>query len=99
MWKLNRFLTQSERLGIPDHHGGAVNNKGGEYKMPGYADPNDERNSSKYHTGKSCIEGCGRPAGTAWGKHWCFECNVKRINRISRQLDSMCGAANKKGGE
>ena len=51
--------------------------------MSGYDDLKNIGNSDKYHTGKECIEGCGRPAGTAWGLYWCFECNVKRINRIS----------------
>ena len=54
--------------------------------MAGYDDLNHEGNSKKYHTGKSCIEGCGRPAGTKWSPYWCFECNVKRINRINSQL-------------
>lgn len=57
--------------------------------MAGYDDPNHEGNSEKYHTGKKCIEGCGRPAGTAWGAYWCFECNVKRISRIDRQFEQM----------
>jgi len=57
--------------------------------MSGFDDPKDEGNSDKYHTGQLCIEGCGRPAGTAWSPHWCFECNVKRINRISKQLEVM----------
>ena len=58
--------------------------------MAGYDDPNHEGNSSKHHTGKPCIElGCNNPAGTAWGPHWCFECNVKRISRISGQFDNM----------
>lgn len=55
----------------------------------GYNDPDSEYNGSKYHTGKLCIEGCGRKAGTAWSPHWCFECNVKRIDRISEQLEKM----------
>lgn len=54
--------------------------------MAGYDDANHEGNSSKYHTGKLCIEGCGRPAGTAWSLLWCFECNVERINRINEQF-------------
>lgn len=55
-----------------------------------YKDPNDIGNSEKYHTGKSCIEdNCNRPAGTMWGKLWCYECNVKRIDRISKQLSSI----------
>lgn len=57
--------------------------------MVGYDDPKHEGNSPKYHTGKLCIEGCGRPAGTAWSPYWCFECNVKRINRINGQMESI----------
>lgn len=60
--------------------------------MDAYEDPNHEGNSPQYHTGKKCIEGCGRPAGTAWSPHWCFECNVKRIKRISKQFEDMLGA-------
>lgn len=47
-------------------------------------------------TGKPCID-CGEPAGTRWGKHWCPDCDVKRINRISRQLDELAAAM--KGGD
>lgn len=54
--------------------------------MKAYEDPNHEGNSSKYHTGKKCINGCGRPAGTAWSPYWCFECNVERMRRIGNQL-------------
>jgi hypothetical protein len=58
--------------------------------VSGYDDPNDPGNSEKYHTGESCItDGCENPAGTAWSPYWCFECNVQRINRISRQLEDM----------
>lgn len=57
--------------------------------MSGYDDPDDEGNSAKYHNGKLCIEGCGRPAGTAWGRYWCFQCNVKRIKRVTAQLESL----------
>ena len=57
--------------------------------MKAYQDPNNKGNSSKYHTGKLCIEGCGRPAGTAWSPYWCFECNVKRMDRINTQFDAI----------
>lgn len=58
--------------------------------MPNYSDPNDDGNSSKYHTGMKCIEnGCNRPAGTAWSPHWCFECNVIRMDRINENLKKM----------
>ena len=65
--------------------------------MAGYDDPNHVGNSVKHHTGKLCIEKCGRPAGTAWGKYWCFECNVKRINKISEQLQVVAEKIDKKG--
>ena len=58
-------------------------------KLMAFEDPKHPGNSPKYHTGKKCIEGCGRPAGTAWGKYWCFECNLERIKRISASLDKM----------
>lgn len=51
-------------------------------KLQPFGNPRDVRNGPKYHTGKLCIEGCGRPAGTAWSKHWCFKCNVERMKRI-----------------
>lgn len=55
-------------------------------KPPAYADPDDPGNGSRYHTGKSCIEGCGRPAGTAWSPFWCQKCNAERIERINVAL-------------
>jgi len=61
--------------------------------MAGYDDPKHEGNSEKYHTGKKCIEGCGKPAGTLWSPHWCFECNVKRINRINEQFEQLISAS------
>jgi hypothetical protein len=55
-----------------------------------FEDPNHEGNSPSYHTGKPCIEkGCERPAGTWWSPHWCFEHNVERIKRISKQFDDL----------
>lgn len=55
--------------------------------MAGYDDPKSKGNSSKYWTGKTCIEpGCYGPAGTAWGPYWCFKHNVERINRVDAQL-------------
>ena len=60
--------------------------------MAGYDDPNHDGNSEKYLTGKLCIEpDCDQPAGTAWGPHWCFEHNVKRLNRIDEQFTKMVG--------
>lgn len=51
-----------------------------------YADPDYSGNGSEYHTGELCIEGCGRPAGTAWSPHWCQPCNTARMDRISASL-------------
>ena len=54
-----------------------------------YRDPSDPGNGLRYRTGETCIEPeCDRPAGTAWSPHWCFECNVQRMDRINRQLES-----------
>lgn len=53
-----------------------------------YNDINCEENSPKYHTGKKCIEkGCNNPAGTAWSPYWCVDCNIKRMDRITAQLE------------
>jgi hypothetical protein len=57
--------------------------------MDAYEDPDHEGNSEKYHTGKKCIEGCGRLAGTKWSHLWCFECNVKRIKRINKRFATL----------
>ena len=51
-----------------------------------YEDRSDPGNSSLHHTGELCVEDCGRPAGTAWSPHWCFECNVERMRRIGHNL-------------
>jgi hypothetical protein len=59
-------------------------------KVIAYSDPNHPGNSSKYRTGEKCITpGCNNQAGTWWSKLLCFECNVKRIDRISSQLDDV----------
>lgn len=56
----------------------------------GYNDKNAEGNSSKYHTGKPCInEGCENPAGTSWSPYWCIDCNIERMDHISDQMDQM----------
>jgi len=58
--------------------------------MIAFEDPKNPGNGPAYHTGKPCCEkGCDNPAGTAWSPHWCFECNVKRIRRIDRQLNAV----------
>jgi hypothetical protein len=59
-----------------------------------YKDPHDEGNSAKYHAGKECIEeGCSKPAGTAWSPYWCFECNVKRIERVNKGFARALGGS------
>jgi len=64
----------------------------------GYNDRGCEGNSSKYHTGETCIEpGCDNPAGTAWSPHWCVECNIKRIDRITRQMEEIVAGRKKAG--
>jgi len=58
--------------------------------MEAFEDKDNIQNSSKYHTGKKCVElGCNNLAGTAWSPHWCFECNVKRLNRITVSLEKL----------
>ena len=66
--------------------------------MEEFEDGYNVRNSSRYHTGKKCIEsGCSNPAGTAWSPHWCFECNVKRMKRISLSLRNIRQRSKKHG--
>ena len=55
-----------------------------------FEDPEDYGNSTEFHTGKRCIEGCGRPAGTYWSRFWCFECNVKRMRRVGGEIEQLC---------
>ncbi len=58
--------------------------------MKPWADADDPRNGSDQHTGKPCIEkGCDNPAGTAWSPHWCFPCNVERIQRIDAFFEEL----------
>jgi len=65
-------------------------------KIQGYNDPEHEGNSAKYHTGEICITpGCRNPAGTAWSPFWCFQCNVKRIDRIGNNLEKLVAALGK----
>lgn len=64
-------------------------------KLLPFEDPANEGNSEKYLSGLMCIEsGCDEKAGTAWSPYWCFNCNVKRIKRISRQLDDFIRVKN-----
>jgi len=58
--------------------------------MLAYQNPDHEGNHKVYRTGKECIEkGCKQPAGTAWCDHWCFDCNVKRIDKITKRLEDI----------
>jgi len=58
--------------------------------MENYADPDHEGNSSKYITNNKCdTHDCSNFAGTAWSPHWCFDCNIKRINKISKQFNAL----------
>jgi len=52
-------------------------------------DPNHPNNSVKHHTGKLCIKGCGRPAGTFWNSQLCQVCNAIRVSRITAQLEGI----------
>jgi len=67
----------------------------GDYKMTKiravepFEDPEHELNGMKYHTGKMCVCGCGRKAGTAWSPYFCFECNVKRMKKIDCQIKTI----------
>jgi len=65
--------------------------------MKPYQDRNDEGNGPLYNTGKKCITCHERPAGTAWSPHWCFECNVERMDRITRNMESILAGFEKKG--
>lgn len=51
-------------------------------------------------SGKRCVD-CGEPAGTLWTYHWCPNCDVKRLDRITlgfedlvRSLRSRQGGSN-----
>lgn len=58
--------------------------------MEPYQDPNHENNDIRIHaSGKTCYECRKEPAGTAWSPYFCFKCNVKRMDRISRNLRSI----------
>ena len=37
-------------------------------------------------SGRPCVD-CGAPAGTPWGPYWCPDCDVKRLDRITAQLE------------
>jgi Zn finger protein HypA/HybF involved in hydrogenase expression len=42
-------------------------------------------------SGRKCID-CGQPAGTDWGPYWCPDCDVKRLDKISDNLESIVAA-------
>lgn len=55
-----------------------------------YADVTHPDNGPAYWTGLPCInEGCDRPAGTGWSHLWCFRCNVRRMDKITRSLEEI----------
>lgn len=55
-----------------------------------YYDEHCEENSSKYHTGKECIEkDCKLPAGTAWSDYWCWKHNAMRMDRITVSMEKI----------
>lgn len=65
-------------------------------KLAPYEDPKHPGNSPNYHTGKLCVEGCGRPAGTAWSPLWCQPCNAARMKKISAQLEEIAAEFKRK---
>jgi hypothetical protein len=68
-------------------------------KLERFEDPADSGNSSKWHTGKPCIEkGCAEPAGTAWSHLWCFKHNAERIKRIDASLKALAATEGEQGG-
>lgn len=62
--------------------------------MEPYRDKDHPGNGDSYKTGKPCITpGCNNPAGTAWSPYWCVECNIKRMDRISKSLTGLAKRA------
>jgi hypothetical protein len=43
-------------------------------------------------SGRTCLD-CDQPAGTPWGPMWCPECDVKRLDRISKSLKNLFGGS------
>lgn len=39
-------------------------------------------------SGRPCVD-CGSPAGTWWGPHWCPDCDQRRLDRCTAQLESI----------
>ena len=54
------------------------------------ADASHPHNSPEYHSGLLCItENCKELAGTWWSSFWCMKCNDNRLNKVSKNLESM----------
>jgi hypothetical protein len=54
-----------------------------------YQDENDEGNSEQHQNDGVCVV-CGKsPRGTVWSPYFCFECNVERMDRITKNLEDM----------
>lgn len=49
-------------------------------------------------SGRKCIEGCGRDAGTAWGPNWCPECDVVRLDRVAASMNNIATNLRENGG-
>ncbi len=43
-------------------------------------------------SGRECIE-CGNPAGTRYGLYWCPECDVIRIDHITKSFEDLLARA------
>ncbi len=39
-------------------------------------------------SGHSCVE-CGEPAGTLWGRYWCPDCDVNRLDKVAATLEEI----------
>lgn len=45
-------------------------------------------------SGRTCIEsGCDLPAGTLWGPLWCPDHDRERLERVTRQMESLLNEA------
>lgn len=51
-----------------------------------------------YYSGRPCVvTGCDKPAGTAWGPHWCQQHNAERLNRIRSSLEKLAASPRSDG--
>ena len=58
--------------------------------LKAFEDPDREGNSRKHRSGTVCIEpSCRKTAGTAASPYWCFEHDVERMRRITRELENL----------